>query len=410
MRKVLKLASVSPMIEAFNQQNIQLLQNLGYEVHVAANFQETDAVMQEKADSFKEALKNKGIKVLDIPFERNPLNTENIKAYRMLKRILHQEKYDLIHLHSPIGGVLGRLAARRERIKGTKVIYTAHGFHFFQGAPLKNWLLYYTVEKALSGLTDCLITINPEDYAQAHQRKFRSKKIEQLNGVGIDLNKFSLTNEQRRKQLRQKHGYEESEKIMVYVGELSDRKNQALAIRMMRSVVEFIPEAKLLLAGDGDKKEEYRTLIKEWGLQNHVELLGFRSDVPELMALSDFAISTSKQEGLPVNVMEAMGTGLPLVVTNCRGNRDLVQDGENGYVIEEMDETIFAERVIDLLLSDDLRANFGKASTQLIQKYAHEEVDQKMQQIYESYTKQDPQVSPHTILSAAPPNEHPSID
>lgn len=407
MRKVLKLASVSSMIEAFNRHNIQLLQELGYEVHVAANFQEDDPLMQKRADAFKEQLQNEGVVVIDLPFHRNPLSIENLTAYRSLKKIIDQQQYDMIHCHSPVGGALGRLAARQTRKNGTKVLYTAHGFHFFKGASLKNWLLYYPVEKVLSTLTDCLITINPEDYQQAYHRKFRSKRIEKINGVGIDLNKFALTNEDRRKSLRRAYGYNEHDKLLVYVGELSHRKNQAFAIRLMSHVVKQVPSARLLLVGDGDKEKELEKMIYDLKLQNHVQLLGFRRDVPELMALSDMALSTSRQEGLPVNVMEAMATGLPLVVSNCRGNRDLVQNGANGYVMEEMDEEQFAYRILTLLSSEDLRIRFGMTSARLIEAYSYKQVDNSMRRIYKFYSQFTPVFSQQPLIAKEPSNKEP---
>lgn len=397
-KKALQLASVSPMIEAFNMHNIQLLKELGYTVHVAANFQEEDAVMQERADEFKQQLQQDGIEVIDLPFHRQPLAKDNYTAYRKLTQLMNQEEYDVIHCHSPVGGALGRLAARHARKKGTKVIYTAHGFHFFEGASPKNWLLYYPVEKFLSAFTDCLITINPEDYQQALDRRFRAIRIEKINGVGIDLDKFAPTNEERRNTLRRAYGYNTTDKLLVYVGELSYRKNQDLAIRIMQHVRKEVPNARLLLVGDGEKsvEQELKDLVHELGLKEHVHLLGFRRDVPELMALADLALSTSRQEGLPVNVMEAMATGLPLVVSNCRGNRDLVQDKVNGRVIKEMDATLFADQITELLQSDDLRSEYGEQSAQLIQAYSHEQVDHSMQRIYESY-------NPETVFAAEQP-------
>src|SRR5699024_8493919 len=163
MAKVLMLASIAPMIEAFNKGNLSILQQLGNEVHVAANFYDPDAELNEKNENFKQWLEKRQVKVFDLPIQRSPFASENLEAYRQLKEIFKEENYTAVHAHSPIGGVLARLAGRDARKEGMKVLYTAHGFHFFKGAPLKNWLLYYPVEKLLSYWTDLLITINPED-------------------------------------------------------------------------------------------------------------------------------------------------------------------------------------------------------------------------------------------------------
>ena len=217
-------------------------------------------------------------------------------------------------LFRSIGGVLTRLAARESRKRQTKVVYTAHGFHFFKGAPLKNWILYYTVEKWLSRYTDCLITINEEDYRAALDKKFKAKKIEKISGVGINKNKFKPIDSNLKNKRRNLLGYNKEDFLLIYVGELSKRKNQKLAINMMKIVSQKIPKSKLLLVGDGELREQYAQQIKDLKLENHVFLLGYRTDVNQLMSIADIVISTSTQEGLPVNLLEAMGTDRKSVV------------------------------------------------------------------------------------------------
>lgn len=312
------------------------------------------------------------------------LKKENILAYKKLKTLINQNKYDVIHCHTPIGGALGRLAAKNAKRNGTKVIYTAHGFHFFKGASYKHWLIYYPVEKWLSRYTDVLITINQEDYDAVINKKFKAKNVVLVNGVGINLEKFQPQTEEKKLSLREKYGYSSDDFILMYAGELSYRKHQDLLINVAGKLKDRIPNLKLLLAGNGELEEQYRMQIDDLYVYNQVELLGFRKDIDNLMNLADLAVSASRQEGLPVNVMEAMATGLPLVVTDCRGNRDLVTDNENGYVVGIDDVEKFADSVEKLYKSKELRHKFSEKSLENIKRYSLENILKEMELIYSS--------------------------
>ncbi|WP_407391848.1 glycosyltransferase family 4 protein [Carnobacterium jeotgali] len=384
MEKVLILASIAPMIESFNVPNIHLLQDEGYEVHVLANFKDKNNDANERNQHFRNQLEQQGVKVFDVAIDRNPFEITNYSAYRKIKKIIDFENYTIIHCHSPIGGVLTRLAARESRKKRqTKVVYTAHGFHFFKGAPLKNWMMYYTVEKWLSRYTDCLITINEEDYQTALDKKFKAKRIEKISGVGINKNKFKPIDSNLKNQRRNLLGYNKEDFLLIYVGELSKRKNQKLAINMMKIVSQKLPNVKLLLVGDGELREQYAQQITDLQLENQVFLLGYRTDVNQLMSIADIVISTSTQEGLPVNLLEAMGTGLPIIATDCRGNRDLIHHGENGYLVGLNDSERLAAYVDTLYYSSKLRNDFGLKSLDYIDAYSVERVMSQMTQIYQ---------------------------
>lgn len=367
MKKVLFVATVESHLYSFHIPYLKWFKEQGYEVHTACNGK--DLILP--AD-----------KSFNIPFQRSPFKMDNIKAYKELKTIIDKENYDIIHCHTPMGGALTRLAARRARKKGTKVIYTAHGFHFFKGAPLINWLLYYPVEKYLARYTDILITINNEDYENAIKKRFKAKKIELIDGVGVNLKKFKPQTIEEKNRLRNEYGYKEEDFILIYAGELNYNKNQSLLFKVIALLNEEIPEIMLLLPGTGDLLEDYQSEVTELGINKHVEFLGYRNDVPSLMLLSDIAVSASRREGLPVNVMEAMATGLPLVVTNCRGNRDLVVNGENGYVIEIDDVKGFAQALKNLYDSEELRKTMAENSLTLIKKYSLENVMQEMERVY----------------------------
>ncbi|WP_427337950.1 glycosyltransferase family 4 protein [Caloranaerobacter sp. DY30410] len=370
MKKVLFTATVDGHILNFHIPYLKWFKEQGYEVHVASNGNSNIPFVDVK---------------YNIPFERSPFKVTNLKAYRQLKNIIDNNNYRLIHCHTPMGSVLTRLAAKKARKKGTKIIYTAHGFHFFKASPLINWLLYYPVEKWLSKYTDCLITINDEDYECAVKNKFKAGSVKKVNGVGVDLNKFTPQTVEKKKELRKQYGYNDTDFILICVAELNHNKHQDLLINAVSILKNKIPNIKLLLVGSGNLMKQYKKQVKKLGLEKYIQFLDYRSDVSNLLIISDLLVSASRREGLPVNVMEAMATGLPLVVTDCRGNRDLVKNGENGYVVGIDDVDGFANAVEELYGSQESRQEFGQKSLEFIKQYSLESVMKEMDEIYLHY-------------------------
>lgn len=320
-----------------------------------------------------------------ICFERSPFKLNNLKAYRELKDLLEREKYDIVHCHTPMGGVIARLAARKSRKKGTKVIYTAHGFHFYQGASKVNWLCYYPVEKWLSKDTDCLVTINQEDYQNAVSRKFKAERIEKIDGVGVNLEKFSPIKKEEKQNLRKEYGFGEEEFILICVAEVNKNKNQKFMIRNFTEVKEAIPKAKLLIVGVGDEMENCKSLAEDLGLDKQILFFGYRKDVDKLLQISDVLISASQREGLPVNIIEAMASGLPVVCANTRGQRDLIQNEFNGYVYELGNDKAFVSDVVELYKHPELRQKFGENSVKAATKYSVDKAIAAMSKIYKTY-------------------------
>lgn len=364
MKKCLIVSTVSRQFTLFERGNIQVLKKLGYEIHCAANF-----------DDATDELKKLGIICHPFDIQRSPYSLKNIKAYRQLKKIINEEDYDLIHCHSPMGGVLTRLAARKKRKNGTKVFYTAHGFHFFKGAPLLNWLFFYPVEKYLSKYTDTLITINQEDYNLA-KNKFYASNIEFVNGIGVDENKFDINiSESEKEKLREKLGIAKDDFVIISIGELNDNKNQIMQIRVMKELIKEHKNIKLLLAGEGKRRKFLEQKIQEYNLLDNIKLLGYRTDIPQLLKISNLALSTSKREGLPVNVIEALMSGLSVIGTNCRGTRDLVKNGVNGYIVENDDYYDMVNK-IENFITNKIDVNFENKN------YTKDTISNKMREIY----------------------------
>lgn len=368
--KILFCATMDYHFKAFHLPYLQWFKDQGWEVHVAANGHMDLPYVDQR---------------FTIPIQRSPLSSDNLKAYKALKAIITDHEYRIIHCHTPLGGVLTRLAARKARKRGTNVIYTAHGFHFCKGVPLTNWILYYPIEKGLARWTDCLITINQEDYAIAVRNHFKAKRIERVHGVGVDTDRFRLLSEQERRKLRLKNGYQPEEFLLFYAAELNKNKNHQLLIRVVSLLIQEGVPVKLLLAGEGALQQELEELAQQLNVERHVDFLGFRNDIAVLLPMCDVAVSSSLREGLPVNIMEAMACGLPIVASRNRGHNELVQDEENGFIVPPEDEMLFAQRLMELYRSEELRYRMGLRSIWEVVPFSLERVGQEMRKIYVQY-------------------------
>lgn len=311
MKKVLFTATVDSHILQFHVPYLKWFKEQGYEVHVATNGDKEIPYCDKKHV---------------ISFERSPIKINNLKAIKDLKKIIDKDKFDIIHCHTPMGSVVTRLAAKKARKGGTSVIYTAHGFHFYKGAPLLNWLIYYPIEKWMSKYTDCLITINREDYELA-KKKFRTKQIEFVPGVGIELEKFQFEmSEEEKNKLKERLGIKKDDFVLIQVGELNKNKNQIMSINAIKELIKEYKDIHLLLVGTGELEQFYKQEIEKNKLQENIHMLGYRKDIPQLLKISNVLLSLSYREGLPVNVVEAMFCNLQIITTDCRGNRDLVDN------------------------------------------------------------------------------------
>ena len=322
MKKILYVATVDLHIRTFHLPYLKLLHDNGYEVHVATNGDERFPYCDVKHQ---------------ICIERNPLKINNLKAIKQLKTIIDKEEFDIIHCHTPMGSVVTRLAAKRARKEnGTRVIYTAHGFHFYKGAPLLNWILFYPVEWYLAKYTDTLITINKEDYKRAN-RNFgkRCKDIQYIPGVGIDTKRFDIKMTKENKEYFKKSlGLEKDDYILSFVARLDKNKNQIFLIDAMEKLVKADSNIHLLLVGPDELNGYYQNITKEKKLEKNIHFLGKREDIPQILAITDICVSSSLREGLPVNIMEAISSGIPIVALKTRGVGDLIKNEENGFIVD----------------------------------------------------------------------------
>lgn len=314
-KRVLMVATVPSMIGQFNMNSIHILLNMGYKVDVASDFTDTSIWPIERVQKFKDQMDELGIECIQLDFSRKPLKVyRHYRSYRETLNLIKKRKYSFIHTHTPIASAIVRLAAHKTK---TKVIYTAHGFHFYNGAPLKNWIIFYPIEKYFSRFTDVLITINKEDYKRA-QEKFRAKKIAYIPGVGVDIKKFA-PEAAGRERIRKELGIKESDSMLLSVGELNNNKNHSSVIKAVADM-DFI----YVIVGKGEKEAELKAIAEE--LDVDLRLTGYRTDVADFYNAADVYVLPSIREGLNVSMMEAMASGLAIACGRIRGNTDLIED------------------------------------------------------------------------------------
>lgn len=316
----------------------------------------------------------------DIPFERNPLKPGNMKAYKELKKVIDNGGYDIIHCHTPVGAMLTRLAARQARKNGTKVFYTAHGFHFYKGAPAVNWLVYYPVERWLACYTDVLITINKEDYERA--KTFKAGRVCYVPGVGIDLKKFNVGYVDRG-QKRKEIGVGSDDFVLLSVGELIPRKNHEVVIRALSVLkkADKLEHLKYVICGQGSYESELKKLASELDVKKYIRFLGYRTDISEICNSADLFVFMSYQEGLPVALMEAMACGLPIVCSNIRGNTDLIGNYVSGLVVKNSPEGV-ASSIVWLKNNEKIRKQMASNALRVIEKFDLASVKTLMKEIY----------------------------
>jgi glycosyltransferase EpsD len=322
----------------------------------------------------------------DIAITRNPWSLKNIFAYKAIKKIILENKYAIIHCHTPVGGVLGRLCGRGARKNGAIVLYTCHGFHFYTGSSLFSWIVYYTVEKILSRYTDCIVTINQQDYILAKKR-FYAKNVFKINGVGVNLQRFKPVDSTEKAAMRKEYKFEHDDFIILYVGQFTRDKNHFFLINQIPLLVQKIDHLKILLVGGGDPllDRKYKTIVKRCNLQNVVFFMGYRTDVDKLYALSDILISVSRREGLPQNLVEGMACGLPVVCSNIRGHVDVINHSVNGFIFPLKDPQKMNDYIYRLFSDAVLRDTISKQNVLDAHKFSVTHSVADMSMIYKQY-------------------------
>lgn len=366
MKKILYVTTVSRTVNAFLVPHIMMLLDQGYLVDIAC------CVDQE----VNEILLNRGVEVYNLPFTRNPIDLRNLKAFKKLLRLQKENGYETVHVHTPIAGLYGRLL--KLKYKTLKTIYTVHGFHFHEGGSLSGWLMYYPIEWMMAKFTDQLITINDEDFERG--KRLGARETYKVNGVGVTVSDYQLR-EYEAKFNRYKYDLAKDDFVILMIAEVNKNKNH----QQMIGAIEFLKQrgksVKVLCAGEGVMFDEVGAEVEKRGLSDCIQMLGYRTDIKELIGVSDIGILLSHREGLPRNIMELMASGRPVIGTNIRGIRDLVIDGETGYLVPVGDALATADCIERLMDDAKLVRVMGVRALEEVEKYNVESVVEDLKKI-----------------------------
>lgn len=369
-KKILFTASVPLHFRAFHLPYLKWFQQQGYETHVACNGYEELPYVD---------------KLWEVPFKRAPFSLGNIAAYKELKKIIDSENYVLAHCHTPMASVLTRLASGTARKNGMKLLYTAHGFHFYKGASVINWLLFYPIETLLSKYTDAIICINLEDFDLIRFKGNKNCEYFLIPGIGVNNTRFFKASETEKSEIRKKNNYQNNDFLLIYAAEYINRKNHRFIINAVKENQDKLDGIKVLFAGKGILEEKLKSLVKQYDLHNHIHFLGFRKDIHEIYKMADVGISSSKQEGLAINLVEVMMSGLPAITSNVRGHKEVVDHAINGYLFDPKNIADFISQILTLKSNPNLYQKMAENALKKSAKFDLENSLKEMVKIYKAY-------------------------
>lgn len=372
MKKLL-ITSTDLMMIQFLVPHVRYLSQKGFQVEIACS--EVGGRMEEVRQAVAGFAKVHTLRLV-----RSPFSPENRKGYRDMVKLLGENHYDIIWTNEPVMGVVTRLAARKHRKSGTKVVYMCHGFHFYRGAPLPNWLIYYPVERCMSRFCDAIVTINHEDEARA--RTFHCPRVEHIHGIGVDAERLHPGAE--RTDIRRELGLKDDDFLVLSVGELNKNKNQQVILRALAELHD--DHIHYLLCGKGDCLEALQRLARELGLEKNVHFLGYRRDVVDICTQADVFAHPSKREGLPLALMEAMYCGLPVICSRIRGNTDLIDEPEGGILCDPEDAAGFADAIQTLRNDLTLRHCCGQRNREAVKPFCVAQVKDEILHLLQSLT------------------------
>ena len=371
--KLLYIATSDIHLATFHKPYLKWLGDNGVQV---------DIVVENRGNLEFEGVNN----TYHLDFPRSFTKKELLVSYKKLKNIIDNGNYNIIHCHTPIPSMLTRLAASKARANGAKVLYTAHGFHFYKGAPASRWLVYYSAEYILSKFTDAIITINKEDYGYVNN-KMLHKDSYHIKGIGVDSSRFKPLNKEEKREKRIELGLDPDKFVLLYVAEFISRKNHEFVIRSIQSLQKTIPNLQVLFAGKGELLDKMKQLSKELEVDSSIKFLGFRKDVHLLSAIADIGISSSKHEGLGLGLTEEMFCKVPIIASYDRGHKEMVIQGVNGYMFQQGNSEEFIGYVNTLYQDEELRLKMGEKAFEKAQEFEIKNSLNAMKNIYNKYIK-----------------------
>ena len=354
-RKLLITASTYSHIVHFHLPYIQKFHELGWEVHVACGGEETEIPFADR--------------VVSLSLEKSFTSLSNFKACAQLHSLMSENEYSLVIAHTALASFFTRLAEVGK--PHPKTVNVVHGYLFDDRTPKLKAAVLKAAELLVAPQTDLVLTMNAYDtgWAKTHRT---GKTVRSIPGMGVDERKLVPTK-------NYDFGFAEDDFVLVYAAEFSERKSQATLIRMMAQLPERV---KLLLPGEGALLESCKRLAGELDVSERVIFPGQVKDMCSVLMQADASVTSSRSEGLPFNVMEAMLMGLPVIASRVKGHVDLVEDGVTGYLCEYGDETAFAEAVGKLVDDTRLAKQMGARGKDKAQAYTLSAVFQQVMDQY----------------------------
>ena len=369
MFKKILITSTELMMIQFLAPHVKNLSKNGFEIDLACS--NVGGRINEVYSVLKDYTEN----IFELKLQRSPISPSNATGYHQLKRIIETHSYDLIWTNEPVMGVATRLAAKKARKTGTKVLYMCHGFHFFQGAPKLNWLVYYPIEKHMAKHCDRIATINQEDYQAAELLK--PGKVSYIHGIGVNTDRLDAENITGN--IRNELGIDESEFVVVSVGELNENKNQKVIIQALGQLRDRA--IHYLLCGKGDQLESLKNLAEQEGLSERVHFLGYRKDVVSILSKADLFAFPTYREGLGLAALEAMYCGLPLVTSDSRGPVDFMENGKTGFVCDPQSPETFAQAIKTIKEDVPLRNKMMEYNRNVVQPFCFDNVKAEIEKL-----------------------------
>lgn len=371
MKKIL-ITSTDMMMIQFLVPHVRNLSEHGFRVEIACS------EVGGRMDDVRSALSGTVAAIHTVRLERSPTVLRNLAGYQDMKRLLKENHYDIIWTNEPVMGVVTRLAARKARKTGTKVVYMCHGFHFFKGASKKNWLVFYPVERLMANLCDVIVTINREDEARA--KSFHAGRVAYIHGIGVNTQRLRKFDE--RSNIRTELHLTEKDFLVLSVGELNENKNHQVVLRALARLRD--DGIHYIICGKGELSERLQTMVRELKLEANVHFLGYRKDVADICLQADVFAFPTRREGLGLAALEAMYCGLPVIASNTRGIRDYMVDGKSGFLRDSEDAAGFADAIRILKEDTALRKRCGAYNMETVKAFCLEPVKDEVLALFTS--------------------------
>lgn len=366
--RIMFVASTDNMIWQFLIPHIKDLQKYGAKV---------DCFCAKTGFWFDELKEKYNFNMIEIPFCRSPFRWKNLKAYKMLKNYQIKNNYNLVYCQQPVGGMMGRLIGKKFHIP---VIYTAHGFFFFKNNNFFKNLIFKTAEKYLSKFTNVLLTMSSEDFQAIENWKVKYKY--KINGIGFDNSKFDLTPFDKAK-FKQEFNISDENLVVVTVAEFIKRKNYPAMIKSFAKLKTRIKNVKYIICGTGKLENKMKSLVRRLNIEDAVVFAGYRKDINKILQISNLMLLLSKQEGLTMAIMEAMFYSLPVVTSNVRGNRDLIDDSLGGKLVDYKNIDQVVSSMIEILQDKNLKQKMGEYNHKKVKNYDIDIVRGQLKKIYD---------------------------